>query len=160
VRAAALVAAFTYFLAGVQKLRYSGTSWVFGDNMRWILYEASVSDKPKTDVVSLFVADRLWMSQTAAACLLLLELAAPFLLPWRRTRLLLLVAAVGLHAMTYVTLGIDYWGWILTMIVLLLPWDGIGGRRIDAPATNGQPGPPIGAVRRTGSVMMAGCRSR
>lgn len=143
VRAAMLAVAAVYFCAGVQKLRYSGLDWVASDNMRHVMYQAAASGRPKTDVVALAIADRGWLSRAAAASILTLELAAPAALLHWRARGAFALAAVALHAGTYVTLGIDYWAWILTVVAVMTPWDrfDLGARRRDPARTARAPAP-------------------
>ena len=121
VRASVAVVATVYFACAVQKLRHTGIDWVTGDNMRWILYSAAAGTRAPTRAVALFIADRAWLSHVTAAGLLGVELAAPFLLAVRRTRPLFVALAALLHLGTWLTLGLDYWGWALTVAVVALP---------------------------------------
>ena len=123
VRAALAVAGAVYLLAGLQKLRHSGIDWVTSDNMRWVLYGGAASGRAPTEAVALAIADRPWASHLAAAGILGLELAAPVALAVRRWRTWFAVAAVVLHLGTWLTLGLDYWGWAVTVLVLAAPWD-------------------------------------
>ena len=130
VRAALAVIAAVYFACAVQKLRHTGVTWVTGDNMRWILYAAATASRAPTRAVALFIADRAWLSHLTAAGLLGVELAAPALLAVRRTRPLFVILAALLHLGTWLTLGLDYWGWALTVAVVALPaswWTVAGG---------------------------------
>ena len=43
------------------------------------------------------------------------------------TRTVLALGAVTMHLVNYAVLGLDYWAWIATVLVLLVPWDSIGG---------------------------------
>ena len=126
VRAALAVAATVYLLAGVQKLRHSGLSWVTSDNMRWVLYGGAASGRAPTDVIARAIADRPWASHVAAAGILGLELAAPIGLARRSWRMPFAVAAVALHVGTWLTLGLDYWGWAATIVIITLPFDRLG----------------------------------
>lgn len=76
--------------------------------------------------MSLFVGDRPWMAHIMAGTALGLELAAPLLLTTRFTRWLFILGSFFLHLGVYLTLGLDYWGWILTVAIVLWPWDDIG----------------------------------
>lgn len=125
-RAALVVVAGSYFFAGVQKLRYSGLAWVTGDNMRHILYDAAAGAKAPTTVVALAIADRPWASHLGAAAILGLELAFPVALLWRRSRPWFAVAAVLMHAATWLTLGLDYWASAAVAVVVLC--SGVGMR--------------------------------
>lgn len=121
VRAAMAVVAVVYAASAVQKLRHSGAAWVTGDNMRWILYSAAAGSRAPTRAVALFIADRAWLAHLTAAGLLGIELAAPILLAVRRTRLLFIALVAALHLGTWLTLGLDYWGWALTVAVVAVP---------------------------------------
>jgi hypothetical protein len=137
VRAALAVAAAVYLLAGVQKLRHSGLPWVTSDNMRWVLYGGAASGRAPTEAIALAIADRPWASHLAAAGILGLELAAPVALAVRRWRPWFAAAAVALHLGTWLTLGLDYWGWAVTIMVVAAPWDRLSpvlGRSGRAPA--------------------------
>lgn len=126
VRAALAVVAGVYIACAVQKLRHTGITWVTGDTMRWILYSAAAGTRAPTKAAALFIADRAWLAHLTAAGLLAVELAAPVLLAIRRTRPLFVVLAVLLHLGTWLTLGLDYWGWALTVAVVALPPPGRG----------------------------------
>jgi hypothetical protein len=126
VRGALVVSAVVYFLTGVQKLRHSGLEWVLSDNLRWVLYGGAASGRAPTDVVALAIADRPWLAVTAAAGILAVELGAPVGLAVARLRPAFVTAAVLLHALTWLTLGLDYWGWALTVVAVAAPWDRIG----------------------------------
>lgn len=141
VRAAALLMALVYFWAGVQKLRFSGIGWVFGDNMRWTVYQATRTPLPKTDAVSFFIGDRPWLAKGLAGGALGLELTSPLLLVHRWGRALFVIGAVCLHTSIYATLGLDYWGWALTVAIVLAPWDRWGAARQAEPPSAAAEGP-------------------
>ncbi len=126
VRAAMIVVAGAYFTAGVEKLVHSGLDWVAGDNMRWILYQAASGGRAHTRTVALFIADRPWLAHVTAAAILGTELVAPLVLVWRRVRPWFVTLAVVLHVGTWLTLGLDYWGWAVTVAVVLFEWDRVG----------------------------------
>lgn len=134
VRAAAIFISLVYFWAGFQKLRFSGLAWETGDNMRWTLYQAATSPLPKTHAVSLFVGDRPWMAHIMAGTAWIVELTAPLLITTRRTRWVFIIGSFFLHLGVYLTLGLDYWGWILTVGIVLWPWDDVGRDRVPAGA--------------------------
>lgn len=128
VRASAILIAGVYFWAGYQKLHYSGLDWVTGDNMRWTVYQASTTPLAKTKVVSYFIGDHPWISHLLAGGALGLEMTAPLLITHRWTRWLFMVGSLCLHTSIFATLGLDYWGWILTVWIVLAPWDALGER--------------------------------
>ena len=143
-RASMAVVATVYFLAGVQKLWHSGLAWVFSDNMRWVLYGGAASGRSLAPRLTEIIAGSAWLPIVMAGSALTLELTAPLLIAWRRTRPWFAVAVCGLHASIGVTLGLDYSGWALTAVAVLMPWDRWGSRS-RAPATHGvttRPRPP------------------
>ncbi len=123
VRASIAVVGCVYLLTGLQKLRHSGLAWVASDNFRWVLYGGAASGRAPIRDAALFIADRPWLAHLTAAGLLGFELAAPWLLAGRRTRTAVVAIAVVLHGGTWLTLGLDYWAWILTVAAVALPWD-------------------------------------
>lgn len=140
-RGALVVCAAVYFVTGLQKLRHSGLDWVFSDNLRWVLYEGAASGRAPTPLIARAVADHAWLATLTAAGILGLELSAPVWLAVRRWRLGFLVAVVALHVGTWLTLGLDYWAWALTVAVLVLPSLGAvpsspvdDARQVDRPA--------------------------
>ncbi|HEX2699463.1 MAG TPA: hypothetical protein VHM89_04570 [Acidimicrobiales bacterium] len=137
VRAATAVIAAVYAACGVQKLRHTGVAWVTGDNMRWILWSAVAGTRAPTRAVARAIAERAWLSHVVAGTLLGLELAAPVLLARPRARTTFVALAAALHVGTWLTLGLDYWAWALTVAVVALPaewWDRAARRRPVAPA--------------------------
>lgn len=129
VRASLVVIGVVYAACAVQKLRHTGISWVTGDNMRWVLRSAAAGSRAPTTAVAHFIADRAWLSHATAGGLLGLELGAPLLLARSRTRTLFVILVVALHLGTWLTLGLDYWGWALTVVVVAVPasWWPVGG---------------------------------
>lgn len=114
------VIATVYAAAGVQKLVYSGFDWVTGDNMRWVLYQAAGSGRVRWPEVPLTLADCAWVTHVLAGGLLAGELLAPLLIVPRRTRSAFAAFAVGLHAGTWLLLGLDYWAWALTVTAVVI----------------------------------------
>lgn len=143
VRAAMVVVAGAYFATGAQKLLHSGTAWVTGDTMRWVMYQAAASGRAPTRAFALAIAGRPFLSHVVAAGVLGTELSAPLLLFVPRFRPVFAGLVVALHAGTWLTLGLDYWGWAVTTVVVLLPWG--GGR--------------YGADRPTVAVSLLGLRT-
>lgn len=129
-RGALLIASAVYCMTGVQKLRHSGLDWVLSKNLRWVLYHGAADGKAPTDAVALFVANRAWLATATGIGFLAFELGAPVLACWsRRSRWLLLLGSIGLHVGTYLTLGLHYWAWVLTITALVVPWDELTARR-------------------------------
>jgi hypothetical protein len=123
VQAALVVVGGAYFLTGFQKVVASGPAWVLSDNLRNVLYRAAADGKAPTDAVALFIADRPLLAHAVAAATLAVELG--FVAIWFRPRLRpwFVGASAALHVSIYLTHGLDYWLWIATTAVVLLPWD-------------------------------------
>lgn len=117
---AVAVIALSYWFAGVAKLIHTGPSWVFSDNMRYVMYWAAQTPGPGVPALTGAIADHGGLARLVAGSILGLELTAPAIVVWRRVRPLFAVAAVGLHLGTWATLGIDYWGWAATVVVVLV----------------------------------------
>jgi hypothetical protein len=124
VRVAMITIAVGYWAAGYQKLQISGIDWVTGSNMRWVMYAAAVppSRAPST-ALTLFIADNAWLAHLVAGSILLLELAFPLAVVFRRLRPYAIAGVAALHIGTWLTLGLDYWGWVLTVFVVFANWD-------------------------------------
>lgn len=122
-RGALVVVAVVYFATGVQKLRHSGIDWVMSGNLRWVLYSGA-ADHPPAAGLARFVADRPWMATASGILFLGFELGAPILALWsRRSRWGLLAGSVALHTSIWLALGLHYWGWVITVAALVVPWD-------------------------------------
>jgi hypothetical protein len=137
VRAALVVVAFAYFFSGLAKIISSGPGWALSDNLQNVLYAATLTDRPPTDAVAAFVADRALLAQVVAVGTLAVELGFLTVL-WRpRLRPWFAAAAVGLHTGIWLTLGLDYWSWVVTVVLVLIDWprvvDRFEARRRPAP---------------------------
>jgi len=128
-RASMAVVGVVYCLTGVQKLLHSGPDWVFSENMRWVLYGGAASGRSLAPGLTELIAGSAWLPPLMAGSALLLELSAPLLIAWRRTRPWFALAVCGMHASIAITLGLDYSGWALTSVAVLMPWDRWGSRR-------------------------------
>jgi hypothetical protein len=142
IRTATVLAALAYFLAGYHKLRRSGPSWVLGDNMQYVMLWGPSLGAPPAPDIGRWVGEHAWASHSSAAFILGLELGAPVVLFARRLMPLFAVAAVVLHVGTYVLLGLDYWAWVLTVVVLFVDWPRVVDRlvprtRRDQPSLTG-----------------------
>ena len=120
-RAALAVIALVYFLTGFQKLHHSGLAWVTSDNMRWVLYQGAMGTRAPYPAFTRDLAGQPWLTHVLAGGAMLTELSAPLLLWFRPTRRVFLVLAACLHGFIWLTLGLDYWGWILTVAAVTLP---------------------------------------
>lgn len=113
--------ALAYFLAGVQKWRFSGLAWITSGNLRWILYAASDS-RSHPNHLALFVADRPLLAHVVAAGALLLETFFPLVLLVPRLRWLFVPAVVAMHAGIWLTIGLGYWTQLLVVVIVFVNW--------------------------------------
>ena len=164
-RGALVVCSAVYFFTGVQKLRHSGLDWIVTDNMRWVLYAGAASGRAPTTVFARAIADQAWLASLTAAWILGLELTAPLWLAIGRARLWFLAAVTVLHVGTWLTLGLDYWAWILTVAVLVTPWDNVPFRSLSpgpghVQSTRQRTGTstPVGLVGGRRRIRLAGGR--
>jgi hypothetical protein len=133
-RAALAVTGCVYFLAGLQKLVHSGPAWFLGDNMSWVLYQgANAGAFPE---LARWIAGTPILPNLFAFGAMGLELLAPVILYFRRTRPFYLLAAIGMHGSIALLLGLDYSAWVLTVAAVALPWDRIGPRVTDQAASS------------------------
>lgn len=138
-RACLVALGAVYFATGYQKLRHSGLEWVFSDNMSWVLRQGTSVFGHRLNEV---VADQPLLARALAGGALALELTAPLLLAFRRTRPLFALGSLLMHASIWLFLGLDYSPWVLASAAVALPM----ARRL-APETRPVAGPnfdPIG----------------
>lgn len=125
IRAAVVIVALVYFFAGFHKLQRSGIDWAVGDNVQFLLlWGPTVGDIPWGGLAQ-WVADNAWVSRATGVFFLSLELTFPIVLVLRRLQPLYALGAVALHAGTWLLLGLDYWGWAVTVLVLLIDWPAV-----------------------------------
>jgi hypothetical protein len=117
----ALAIALAYFLAGLQKWRFSGLAWITSGNLRWILYAASDS-RAHPNRLALFVADRPLLAHVLAAGAILLETCFPLVLIVPRLRWLFVPAVVTMHAGIWLTIGLGYWTQLLVVLIVFVNW--------------------------------------
>lgn len=125
-RAALAIMASVYFLTGVEKLRYTGLSWVFGDNMSWVLYAGAASPRAPFPELTVTIAGMHWLTLLLAAGAVTLEILAPLLVIWPATRAIFVVGICGMHASIGLLMGLDYSGWALTVLAVAIPWNRVG----------------------------------
>ena len=101
--------------------------------MRWILHDAIAGQAAPTNVVSSALMGSAALSVAAAFALIAMELVFPVVLVRPDARLPMAFAAVALHSATWLTLGLDYWAWSLTALLVL----GLSSRSV-APAGRGR----------------------
>ena len=125
VRVSIVVIALIYFFAGYHKLRRSGPSWVYGENMEWVMLWGPAYGAPGLKAVTDWVGSNPIAARVSAAFIIGLELAFPLAIWHRRIRPLIALTAVVLHAGTWVLLGLDYWAWAATVVIVLIDWPAI-----------------------------------
>jgi hypothetical protein len=128
IRSAIVIVALIYLAAGVKKLVSSGPAWVFSDNMQYVMLWGPSVGQPKLPELTQWIGEHPWASILSAAGIIGIELTMPVVLFIRRLRPLYALAAVLLHLMTWVVLGLDYWSWILTVPLLFIDWPKVWDR--------------------------------
>lgn len=128
VRTAIVVVAVVYLLAGYHKLRRSGPSWAYGDNMRYVSLWGPTIGSPGWPGLATWVGENVWVSRASGVFILGLELTFPVVVFWRRARVLYALGAVFLHASTWLLLGLDYWAWAVTVPLVLIDWPDVAAR--------------------------------
>ncbi|MBN2624270.1 MAG: hypothetical protein JXA83_12910 [Acidimicrobiales bacterium] len=139
VRVAIVITALIYFFAGYHKLRRSGLEWAYGDNMRYVaLWGPSIGSPGWRDLAQ-WTGEHIWVSRASGVFILGFELAFPVVVFVRRLRVWFALAAVFLHATTWLLLGLDYWAWAITVPLVLIDWPAalarLRSRRGPTPAT-------------------------
>lgn len=128
VRTGMTVAALIYFLAGYHKLWRSGLDWALGDNFRYIMLWGPSYGRAQWEAMADWIGERLWASRLSSASLFLFELTFPVAVIVRRLRPFYVVGAVVLHILTWFLLGLDYWAWAATILVLFVDWPAVVAR--------------------------------
>lgn len=128
VRASICITVLIYFFTGFHKLRRSGLDWVFSDNLANIMkWGPSIGDTP-LDWAATWIAQNRWAAVALAAVALTIEVSIPVALAWRRLLPLYAVALVALHVGNWFVLGLDYWGWAVTVMLLFVDWPDVADR--------------------------------
>ena len=123
VRSAMVVIAGAYTFSGIAKLVSSGPAWVTSDNLRFILAAGARSDRPPTHVIAEFVVSHPGLAHLLAFGALALEVSFVVILVRPRLRPWFAVAAAGMHASIWLTLGLDYWSWVAVDLIVLVDWN-------------------------------------
>ena len=128
IRVAIAITALIYLFAGYHKLRRSGPSWAYGDNMRYVaLWGPSIGSSGWKELAQ-WTGEHVWVSRASGVFILGFELAFPVVVFVPRLRVLFAVGAVFLHVSTWFLLGLDYWAWALTVPLVLVDWPAVAGR--------------------------------
>lgn len=122
IRVAMVITALVYFFAGYHKLRRSGIDWVLGDNMRYVLLWGPSIGHAAWESMARWVGEHLWVAKASGAFILGLEITFPVVLVVRRLQAWYALAAVLLHVTTWFVLGLDYWAWAATVVLLFIDW--------------------------------------
>lgn len=127
-RAATVIAALIYFLAGYHKLRRSGLDWAIGDNVRYVMLWGPSVGAAKWDAMATWIGEHLWAANATGTFILAFELTFPIVLLKRWLQPAYALVAVALHVTTWLFLGLDYWAWALTVLILFVDWPGLVDR--------------------------------
>jgi hypothetical protein len=136
-RAATAIAAAIYFLAGYHKLRRSGLDWAIGDNVRYVMLWGPSVGAAKWDAMATWIGEHLWASKATGTFILAFELSFPVVLVKRWLQPVYALVAVALHVTTWLFLGLDYWAWATTALVLFVDWPALADRMRGRSATPG-----------------------
>jgi len=128
IRVAIVITALIYLFAGYHKLRRSGPSWAYGDNMRYVaLWGPSIGGSGWKELAQ-WSGEHIWVSRASGVFILGFELTFPVVVFVPRLRVLFALGAVFLHVSTWFLLGLDYWAWALTVPLVLIDWPAVAGR--------------------------------
>ncbi|MDQ2649013.1 MAG: hypothetical protein M3Z03_05625 [Actinomycetota bacterium] len=128
VRSAIAIAALIYCFAGYHKVRRAGLDWAIGDNVRYVLLWGPAVGQATWEGLARWVAEHDWAARATGASVLALELSFPLALVRHRLQPLYAAGAVGLHVATYLLLGLDYWTWAATVVLLFIDWGAVAAR--------------------------------
>ncbi|HZM32797.1 MAG TPA: hypothetical protein VFB77_20005 [Acidimicrobiales bacterium] len=138
VRTSIVIIALVYCFAGYHKLRRSGPSWAYGDNMRYLALWGPSIGSPGSPGLARWAGENVWVSRASGVFILGLELTFPVVIWVRWLRVWYALAAVFLHITTWLLLGLDYWAWAITVPLVLIDWPAVAARwraRRAVPAT-------------------------
>jgi hypothetical protein len=128
VRVAIVVTALIYFFAGYHKLRRSGPSWAYGDNMRYVsLWGPSIGSSGWPGLAQ-WTGENIWLSRASGVFILGTELTFPVVIFVRWTRVWYAAAVLFLHVSTWFLLGLDYWAWAIAVPLVLVDWPAYAAR--------------------------------
>lgn len=124
-----VMAVLVLFSAGIAKVRSPGIAgWIMTDNLYYTMIRHFYTHRPPISV-------GLWLTQWPLLCKLLaagalgLELTSPLVLVLRgRWRLLFLAMLAGMMLGFGLILGVLFLHFILILLIVFLPWQGIGAR--------------------------------
>lgn len=124
---------FTYFfiglgyaLAACSKLIGTGLHWPAGQHLWLWMYEKGIDGFAQTGALAFnsmqeLVLSAPWLATLGLTLGLLLE-AAAVLIWWRRFRMPIMLALIGMHVGIYLIMGIQFRLSIIELTLLALPW--------------------------------------
>jgi hypothetical protein len=117
--------AFTYVLAGLAKLRFSGFGWMSADNMRSTI-EVFNSFEPADRPVARFLVEHPALCGALAVATVAMELTFPLILFSRRAAQILVPLVFAGHVGIYLTLGVVFLN--LPLVLIFVDWDAVSAR--------------------------------
>jgi hypothetical protein len=133
VRVAMALGALVYFFAGYHKLRRSGLDWALGDNVRYVMLWGPTIGRARWQSMATWVGEHLWAARLTGAYILSVELFFPLAVLWPKVRWFFVASAVALHVATWLLLGLDYWTWAATVLIVFVDWPALLDRRSARP---------------------------
>ena len=125
VRVAMAIGALVYFFAGYHKLRRSGLEWALGDNVRYVMLWGPTIGRARWQSMATWVGENLWAARLTGAYILSVELLFPLAVVWPKVRWFFVASAVALHVSTWLLLGLDYWTWAATVLIVFVDWPAV-----------------------------------
>jgi hypothetical protein len=125
VRVAMAIGALIYFFAGYHKLRRSGLDWAIGENVRYVMLWGPTIGRARWQSMATWVGEQLWAARLTGAYILTVELLFPLAVVWPKVRWFFVASAVALHVATWLLLGLDYWTWAATVLVVFVDWPAV-----------------------------------
>lgn len=121
-----LMVSSVVFIAGLEKLRYSGlTSWILSDSLGLTIIRHFYTHEPLTNIGA-WIVDYPVFYKTSAAITLVAEVGAPLLAFLPATpRVILLLGIWGMFAGFGLLLGV-FFKFVVIAYAIFLPWDRIG----------------------------------
>jgi hypothetical protein len=72
-----------------------------------------------------WVGEHLWAARLTGAYILSVELLFPLAVVWPKVRWCFVASAVALHVATWLLLGLDYWTWAATVLIVFVDWPAV-----------------------------------
>src|SRR5690606_33952509 len=96
--------------------------WALGDNVRYVMLWGPTIGRARWQSMATWVGEQLWAARLTGTYILSVELLFPLALVWARARWFFVASAVALHVATWLLLGLDYWTWAATVLVVFVDW--------------------------------------